>query len=79
MDRVLKINVLQMLFFQNSLDHKKLKTLRILNSIFSIDPNTKRFLTRMAEYNLSSLNSIFKLTGWKNFLKNEQKTSYIHN
>ena len=62
----------------SSLDHKKLKTLRILNSKFSIDPNTKRFLTRMAEYNLTSLNSIFKLTGWKNFLKNEQKASYSY-
>ena len=60
----------------SSLGHEKLKALKVLNSKFSIGPDTKRFIARMADYNLTSLNSIFKLTGWKNFLKSEQKTSY---
>ncbi len=62
----------------SSLDRKKLKILRILNERYKIDPGTKIFLTRMADYNLASLNSIFRLTGWRKFLKTSTKVPYIY-
>ena len=63
---------------KSGINPTRIKTLTRLPNRLIIDFNTRLFLERMAKYNLTSLNSIFKLTGWRNFIKDKQKVSFSY-
>ncbi len=63
---------------KSGIDPTRIKTLRRLPNRLIVDVCTRSFLERMANYNLTSLNSVFKLTGWRNFINGKKKVSFFY-